>query len=478
MKMGEEGKLFADDALPAIMRGLEKSFGGGMEKANKSFSGQLEKMKEGLRETFGALSMPLFDKLKEIMPTVNAGLEKLTTWFQGLSEPMQRMISFGLILAPVLLLLAGGFLMFVGFLPTIIGFIGSIGSGFAILGGILSALVSPVGLIIAAIIGLGAAFVIAYQKLDWFRAMVDAAWAWIKNAFFTALEFIKGVVMSVMSAVGSFIGEQLAKFKALWDEHGTAIMQLIQNAFTGIQAVIIVVMGVIKGIFQTVWPIISNVVKVAWELIKTVVGSAIDIVVGLIDVAMSLLKGDWEGAWDAIKGIAEDIWHNIEGFFENIDLVQIGKDIIDGLISGIKSMGGAVKRAAEAIADSIPDAVKSFLGIHSPSRVLMKLGGYTAEGLAVGIGKGIGGIQQMAGAMANAAVPNVGSQSLNYGLAGAGGSAGSPSTSATNTSASGQPVVIQLTLEDGRVLAEKVFPDINRLLYNETQNAKARRGTK
>jgi phage-related protein len=473
MELGAEGKLFADDAIPAIMKGIEETFGGGMEKANKSFSGQLEKMKEGIRETFGALSMPLFDMLKEVLPTVNAGLEKLTTWFQGLPEPVQKLISFGVILAPILALLAGGFLMLVSALPFIIG-------GFATLTGtiipFIASILPVVGIVvgvIAAIVGLGAAFVIAYQKVDWFRAMVDAAWAWIKNAFFTALEFIKGVVKSVMSAVGSFIGDQLAKYKALWDEHGGTIKQLIHNAFTGIQATIIVVMGVIKGIFQTVWPIISGIVKIAWGIIKTVIGSGVDIIVGLIDAAMSLLTGDWKGAWEAIKGIGENIWHNIEGFFKNIDLVEIGKDIIRGLINGISSMGGSVMRAVGKIANAIPSGVKKLLGIHSPSRVLMELGGYTAEGLAVGIGKGIGGIQQMAGAMANAATPSMGGQSLNYGLSG-GGSSGSASTTGTTS-------YNYERMFEGAVFNVRKDDDVKQIaeeLYRMQQNAKARRGVR
>jgi tape measure domain-containing protein len=474
MKMGEDGKLFAKDALPAIMKGLEETFGGGMEKATASFSGQMEKMKESANITLGKLSAPLFDMLKEVLPVINAGLEKLTSWFQALPGPTQKLISFGLILAPILTILAGGFLMLVAAIPFLISGFGALTTTVLPFIASILPMVGIVTGIIAAIIGLGVAFVTAYQKVDWFREMVDAAWAWIKNAFSTALDFISGIVKTIMSEVGSFIGEQLAKYKALWTEHGDAIKTFVKNAFTGIQVTISIVMAAIKAIFQSVWPIISNVVKIAWGVIKTVVGSGVDIIVGLIDAAMSLLKGDWEGAWDAIKGISENIWNNIEDFFSSIDLVQIGKDIIGGLIRGIGSMGGAVMRSVSKIANSIPSGVKKLLGIHSPSRVLMELGGYTAEGLAVGIGKGINGIKNMAGAMANAATPSMGGQSLNYGLAGGGGSSASAGSSGTTN-------YNYERMFEGAVFNVRKDEDIKRIadeLYRMQQSAKARRGIK
>lgn len=40
----------------------------------------------------------------------------------------------------------------------------------------------PVAWIIAAVVAIGAAFVLAYNKVTWFRDGVDAAWAWIKSA--------------------------------------------------------------------------------------------------------------------------------------------------------------------------------------------------------------------------------------------------------------------------------------------------------
>ncbi len=83
--------------------------------------------------------------------------------------------------------------------------------------------------------------------------------------------------------------------------------------------------------------------------------------------------------WDMVKEKAFEVWgcHSrcmgrAMDFLESIDLVQIGKDILNGLIHGITSMGSAVWDAAKGIGKGIKDSITGFLDIHSPSRVMME----------------------------------------------------------------------------------------------------------
>ncbi|WP_425556379.1 phage tail protein, partial [Kitasatospora nipponensis] len=62
-----------------------------------------------------------------------------------------------------------------------------------------------------------------------------------------------------------------------------------------------------------------------------------------------------------------------------------GKDIINGLINGLKDMMGRVGDVVKSIADKITGGLSSALKIFSPSRVMMGLGGHVGEGLAIGI---------------------------------------------------------------------------------------------
>ncbi|WP_052344227.1 phage tail tape measure protein [Bacillus ndiopicus] len=189
----------------------------------------------------------------------------------------------------------------------------------------------------------------------------------LKEITSTAYEFIKDTIDEKLSGVVEFVKEQLDKLKEFWNENGEAIFSLVKKHFENIKGNIEMVMGIIKGVFEIVWPIIAGVIKYAWESIKLTIGTALDLVLGIIQTVLKLIEGDWKGAWETIKKTAENIWNNIESFFKNVSLEQIGKDIINGLIEGIGSMVGAVKKKVESLANQLPEWAKKVLGIHSPS---------------------------------------------------------------------------------------------------------------
>lgn len=275
---------------------------------------------------------------------------------------------------------------------------------------------NPVGAVIAILAGLVAAVVLAYEKFDWFRDIVDNAWSKIKDATSGAVDYVKDklaalkefwttngdsilsnvkekfekvkeTISNVVKDVVSFVKSQLDKFKAFWDENGQAIMILVKGHFNHIAEIVKGVMGVIKGVFEVVWPIISGVVKIAWNLIKTIVSTAIDVVLGVVQTALKLLQGDWKGAWDTIKTTVEKIWSNIVKFFGDVDLVSVGKDIINGLIKGLKSMVTAVADTVKGIGNNIKSTFKKLLDINSPSGEFEEFGINIGEGLEIGLVK-------------------------------------------------------------------------------------------
>ncbi|MGM0836047.1 MAG: phage tail tape measure protein [Bacillota bacterium] len=387
---------------------------------------EIDKMSESLRNSAGAsaeAAAKMKDNLKgaveemsgafeTLMITIGTALTpairflaeqftRLVNLFNGLPSNVQSTIAIVAALTAVFLLLVGPLLILVAMIPAITTGFAAIATVFGVTAGVLASTIAVVLGVIAVIAALGVAFYIAYQKVEWFRDMVDAAWAWIKNAFKKALDFIMGIVRAVMADIAAFMNEKLTDIRAFWDKNGAQIMELVRNYFTIIGAYIQVAMGYIKGIFQAVWPIISGIIKIAWNLIKLTIDNAIDWILGIINVGLALLRGDWQGAWTAIKDLAKKIWGNIEQFFENVDLFQIGKDIIQGLIDGFGSMMGGIKKAVNKIAGLIPSGVKNFLGIHSPSRVMMELGNDTGAGFIKGIGQMVGGVAKVSESMAS-----------------------------------------------------------------------------
>ena len=107
--------------------------------------------------------------------------------------------------------------------------------------------------------------------------------------------------------------------------------------------------------------------------------------------------------WDTIKaafnaGVAAlgQAWSWVKTkFTEGVNFVlslhgrmlDIGRNIIIALAQGIRSAPGAVWNALKSVVGNGIERVKNFLGIKSPSRVFMAIGGHTAEGMALGIEK-------------------------------------------------------------------------------------------
>lgn len=97
-------------------------------------------------------------------------------------------------------------------------------------------------------------------------------------------------------------------------------------------------------------------------------------------------------------------------------------DFVSGLVSGIANGASQVIGAVTGLASSATGAFKSALGISSPSKVMMGLGGHVAEGTAEGIEAGSGDVHGAASGMATAAV--AGATSGGGASSGGGGSKG------------------------------------------------------
>lgn len=62
-----------------------------------------------------------------------------------------------------------------------------------------------------------------------------------------------------------------------------------------------------------------------------------------------------------------------------------GIQAAQGLVNGLQSQQDSIEAQMRVIAQSMENAIKSALGIHSPSKVMMGLGSHVAEGFALGI---------------------------------------------------------------------------------------------
>lgn len=152
----------------------------------------------------------------------------------------------------------------------------------------------------------------------------------------------------------------------------------------GLVAVVIANWNKIKTWTVQTW---NNV----WSSVKKFVGNIWDTVKQKFTDIVNSVKEKMSD----VKSNVEKLWGNVQSFLEGIDLFEIGQNIIEGLIGGIKAMGGKLVDAATGVVDNAIDGAKKLLGINSPSKVFFQFGQWTDEGL-------INGINSMRGKVGNA----------------------------------------------------------------------------
>ena len=82
---------------------------------------------------------------------------------------------------------------------------------------------------------------------------------------------------------------------------------------------------------------------------------------------------------------------------------EIAWAIVDGMTNGLASKAWSFGESMLNVAKNGYNKVKSYFKIHSPSRLMMELGGYVGEGLAIGIEDTGDRVADAGGSMAGAA---------------------------------------------------------------------------
>ena len=72
----------------------------------------------------------------------------------------------------------------------------------------------------------------------------------------------------------------------------------------------------------------------------------------------------------AVPKIIIGLFNGFKNTIIKTNWLQLGKSILNGILSGLTSMGSAIKNAAKKVVNSIKDNIKSFFGIHSPSKLM------------------------------------------------------------------------------------------------------------
>jgi phage-related protein len=127
-------------------------------------------------------------------------------------------------------------------------------------------------------------------------------------------------------------------------------------------------------------PVVTSVINTIGGVVKSIT----TVVGGVVKVISSLLRGDWSGVWDGAKQIVSGAIDGIKGIVNGA--ASIGSNLVKGIWSGISNVAGWLKDKIFGFAKGVTDSIKSFFGIHSPSKLWAKeIGRFLPPGIAVGV---------------------------------------------------------------------------------------------
>ena len=383
---------------------------------------------EGLAISFGELLMPA---IKMIVGWV----QQFVDWLNGMDEGTKKVITTVALLAAALgpvLIVIGKVVSAVGTIMTIVpkvaGVINTVKTAFAALN--TTMLANPIGIIIAAITALVAAFIYLWNTNEDFRQfwinlwenvkeVAIAVWEAIKNFFAAAWEAISSTAQAVWNGIKDFFSGLWEGIKTIFSTVVEVIKTIITTYFNIYKTIITTVLNAIKTVFTTVWNGIKTVVTTvvtaiqtfittAWNAIKNTVTTVLNTIKTVITTVWNAIKAAVTTVVNAIKNVISTAWNGIKntvstvvngikntvstvfnnikssisgtmgnivnviktGFNNAISFItslpskalQWGKDIIMGIVNGIKSCIGAVSDAVSSVANKI----KSFLHFSVP----------------------------------------------------------------------------------------------------------------
>ncbi|MCM3454453.1 phage tail tape measure protein [Heyndrickxia oleronia] len=138
------------------------------------------------------------------------------------------------------------------------------------------------------------------------------------------------------------------------------------------------------------------------EGIKTDTKKKIDELHKNANSQLEQLKTDWA---KKIKEIRNGTTNEFNAM--NASMSAIGKNTIQGLMNGMRSMEGPLMAQARSIADSISSTIRKSLQVRSPSRLTYQIGEFVGQGLGGGMLDQVDSVMAAAKQLAKSAIPNV-----------------------------------------------------------------------
>lgn len=235
-------------------------------------------------------------------------------------------------------------------------------------------MMNPIGLVVAALVALGAGLVIAYKKSETFRNIVNGAFAKVKEIAGVVVNWFKTTAWPAMQSVFQWIGD-----KAMWLWRNG-----IAPAFAGVKAAVSVVFSWLQNtgwpVFKTVMGWIGSTVSWLWRnvfsptfnLIKTLVGAVFGFFKNVVwpiakwffTVVANIVKWLWNNVVSPYFGLIRGIVTTVFNVFKNV-VWPVAKwffTVVGNIVKGLydnyfKPKFDAIKKVVGSVAAWFRDTV-------------------------------------------------------------------------------------------------------------------------
>ncbi|KAB2439244.1 carbamoyl-phosphate synthase large subunit [Bacillus cereus] len=198
----------------------------------------------------------------------------------------------------------------------------------------------------------------------------------LENGIKILKELIKGIdqtvpdlVDSAMKGITAFLEEINKRMPDIMEKGGDILTMLIIGIIAAIPDLII-------GIGKAMWNILV-VINDNYHKMKR--------------AGKEMLWNFIEGFWSWVGNLSQELQRLIDGWIikafskSSTWLVSSGKDVLNGLIKGMREKYNELKEWVSDIANTVREGFNSAMKIHSPSRVMQESGKWTVLGLTNGL---------------------------------------------------------------------------------------------
>jgi len=343
-----------------------------------------------------------WDKVKMVFASTSPFIQNLIGVFKPLIEQIQSqfkplweaVVNLFEQLKPILMLIGG---IIVGVVVVALGLLTGLLAGVA---GALSGVIQAITGVINFFSGLVQVIVGFFQFLwgvitandEITNKAIQKMWDGVKKMW----EGIKGIFSGMWNAISGFLKGLwdgiVGFFTGLWDTLvGHSIIPDMINAIINWFVilpikVLALVASFVQGIIDKIAKLASDVKAKVASMVTEFVNKVVDLKNSAVSKAGELVTAFANKVGEIIAKVKEKIQiavNTVKNFASQF--VSAGKDIVQGIINGIGEKAGALYDKARNIARNALNAIKNFLGISSPSRVMAEVGGNVGQGLINGI---------------------------------------------------------------------------------------------